>query len=309
LIAVTGGTGSFGSAFIQYLLENTDDDVVCISRSDGRQEELARSLRTPRLRCIPVDICNYVGLLNALDGADYVVHAAALKRVPQSIIHTDEYVNVNINGTLNVLRASTRVGVGKFLFISSDKAVAALNPYGSTKAVAEHMTRQYNQFGLMASVVRGGNVWGSSGSVTEIWRKQIDRGLPITVHGPDTTRFYLPMDKWIRFCHEAIYKMKGGETFVPKLSAWKLGDLAKAMHPPHGVVKSKERDGDKKHECLISEEEARATVDIGWAYVINPSKNLGCKQHEGKPIKGALTSSGAPKMGVRWLEELLSKDA
>jgi len=247
-------------------------------------------------------------LLNVLKGVDWVVHAAALKRVPQSIIHTDEYVNVNVSGTLNVLRASVRVGAEKFLFISSDKAVAALNPYGATKAVAEHMTRQYNRLGLMASVVRGGNVWGSSGSVTEIWRKQIDRGLPITVHGPDTTRFYLPMDAWVRFCYDALCRMTGGETFIPKLSAWKLGDLAKAMHSPRGAVKGKERDGDKKHEYLISEEESRYAVDAGWAYVINPSKNLGCEQHDGRPIKGALTSSDAPKMGIGWLEELLNEN-
>ena len=307
-IAVTGGTGSFGSAFIKFILDKTPHSVVCISRGDGRQEELARSLDSERLRCIPVDVTNYLGMRTALRGVDWVVHAAALKRVPQSILYTDEYARVNIDGTRMTLRASLDSGVEKFLFISTDKAVAALNPYGATKAVAEHLTRQYNLLGLKAAVVRGGNVWGSSGSVVRVWQKYIEDKLPIPVYGPKTTRFYLPMDYWVGFCYCVLETMIGGETFVPKLRAWCLSDLAQALDPPQGVAIGKPRAGDKEREYLISQDEARNTVRLDWAYVVNPPDELNCDGWVGDVVDDGVSSNEAELLSVEELRGLIDAD-
>src|SRR3990167_2955884 len=231
-VAVTGGTGSLGSALTRYLLKTTDVEIICISRSDGRQEALrlaleAEGLAVGRVDFRPADVTDILSAFNALRGANWIIHAAALKRVEWSYLHTAEYARVNVVGTFNVLRAAAGIEAERLLFISSDKATAAHNPYGATKRVAEALTLEANgKHHLNTSIVRGGNIWASDGSVMLHWLTagRHRRPFHVTMH-PTTTRFHMPMDTWVDFVWQCMNKMAGGETFAPKLQCMRMMDL------------------------------------------------------------------------------------
>lgn len=294
ILLLTGGTGSFGRAFADFLLKNTTDIRLRIfSRDEHKQDAMAAELPPgERITYILGDVRDVERLKRASDGADAIVHAAALKRVPQGERHADEFTKTNVQGTANVIGAALAAGVRRSLFISSDKAVSAFNTYGKTKAVGEALFIHANELGVSRgcrfAVARGGNVWGSRGSVVEIWRERAARGETLVITDPDATRFCLPMSDWTAFCWRALTELRGGEIFTPKLSAWRLGDLAYAIgkipitssvHPSlggHGdaykVIGS--RSGDKRNECLISYEESGRAVDAGFAYIVEPSPDL-----------------------------------
>lgn len=277
-ILITGGTGSFGSAFLEYLLAETPYRVRIFSRGEHRQEALAE--RFPpgsRVTYLLGDVRDYNRMLEVCAGADWVVHAAALKTIPAGEQQAQEFVRTNVDGTQNVVRAAVAAGVRRILFISSDKAVYPINHYGKTKAVAEGMCIQANLLAghrdCRLAVVRGGNVWGSQGSVGVRWHAQREAGKPLSVYEPDATRFHLPMDYWLAFCWRALSEMHGGEIFVPKLKAWRVGDLAEAFAVA-GVDIHGRRNGDKLNELLIPVEESGRVVDVGWAYVVQPPHDI-----------------------------------
>lgn len=285
ILLLTGGTGSFGRAFAEFLLKNTTDTRLRIfSRDEHKQDAMAADWPPgERITYILGDVRDVERLKRASDGADALVHAAALKRVPQGERHADEFMKTNVQGTANVIEAALAAGVRRSLFISSDKAVAAHNTYGKTKAVGEALFIHANELGVSRgcrfAVVRGGNVWGSRGSVVEIWRERAARGETLVLTDPDATRFCLPMSDWTAFCWRALTELRGGEIFTPKLSAWRLGDLADVLGRMSGqngytyeVVGR--RTGDKRHECLISAEESARAVDAGFAYIVEPSRDL-----------------------------------
>lgn len=280
VVLITGGTGSFGAAFTEFLLSLPGGPRVRIySRDEHKQEDLQRKFgQDDRLTFIIGDVRDERRIRRAMRGADAVVHAAALKTVPAGERHADEFALTNITGTVHVKNAAVEAGVKRGLFISSDKAVQAINLYGKTKAVAEDVWIQGNQLsGSRFAVVRGGNVWGSRGSVVEVWRGLIQQHKALPVNDPDTTRFHLPMDEWVRFCWHALTEMHGGEIFTPKLRAWRLGDLAAAFDGysvTHGS-----RNGDKQAEYLIAPMEHKRAVNIGWAYVVEPSGDLQAVWH------------------------------
>jgi len=278
VIAITGGTGSFGSAFARFLLSLPDAPRVrIISRDEHKQEQLAGALgNDARVTFILGDVRDKDRMRVAFDGAGAVVHAAALKRIPQSERQTQEFVSVNVYGTEAVINAALAAGIRRALLISSDKAVAPINAYGKQKAVAESLFVHANQLGVTrgfrCAIVRGGNVWGSRGSVTEVWRDALRAGREPSIADADMTRFYLPMEAWCAFCWRALCEMHGGEIFAPKLRAWRLGDLAAtfgASGSSNGL-----RLGDKPHEQLIAPLEVRRTLDIGWAYVVEPGEEI-----------------------------------
>ena len=281
-ILITGGTGSFGSALTaRYLADPGGPRVRVYSRSEHNQEAMqVRFPPSPRLSYILADVRDESRLSIAADGVDAIVHAAALKVVPQGERHSEEFVSVNVTGSFSVIRAALVNTVPRCLFVSSDKAVQPVNHYGKSKATAEGMFIEANSLGVSRhcrfAIVRGGNVWGSRGSVTEKWSEAIARNEAIMVNNPDTTRFYMGMDSWLDFCTRALSEMNGGEIFIPKVGAWKLWDLACAYRDMMGakIDMFGIRGGDKEHESLIAPNEIARTIDIGWAYVIEAPNEL-----------------------------------
>jgi len=273
VILITGGTGSFGQAFTRYLLDSPSPPRIRIySRDEAKQEDMLREFGdNSRLTFIIGDVRDAAKLRIAMDSVDAVVHAAALKRVPAGEQHADEFAKTNVTGTQNVIEAALLTRVPRCLFISSDKAVEPVNAYGLSKGIAERIFVQANRLGVTRkchfSVVRGGNVWGSRGSVVERWREETRMGKRMVVTDPTATRFHLDMQSWCLFVSHVLETMHGGEIFVPKLRAWGLDDLARAFGRAPSDVNGR-RDGDKRHEWLISSHEIERTVDADWAYVI-----------------------------------------
>ncbi len=319
-ILITGGTGSFGSAMMEHLLNTTEHAVRVLSRDEHKQEALmGRFPPSGLLSYVLADIRQRDRLDIAFDGVDMLVHAAALKTVPAGERAVDQFVQTNIYGSENVARAAIHNGVGQSLFISSDKAVEAYNAYGKTKAAAECLWLQANMQGVSRgckfAVVRGGNVWASNGSVVRQWRKQVAETGAITVYDPSTTRFHVEMPEWITFCQRALYEMHGGEVFIPKLRAWKLYDLALEFEAlgaaPCRVDLQAAREGDKSHEVLIHPMEVPRTVDIGWAYVIEPTATYrslcSYQPWRGQPMGSWFDyrSCNAPKLSADELRRLL----
>lgn len=303
IIAITGATGSFGLALAKHLLATTDYSIRLLGRSESKLADLQRDLApySNRSTYILSDIRDQERLLRAFAGADWLFHAAALKQVPMSYTHTSEFVKTNIVGTRNVAMAAMNVGVKKVLFVSSDKAASPYNPYGVSKSMAEHIITEANMHvprTTTFSSVRGGNVWGSRGSVVEQWTNS----KLIKVTEPAATRFHLPMKYWLEFCVEAIAKSRGGEVFAPKCKAWQLSDLARAFCEEFGATMTiiGKRDGDKQHEMLVSEYEFPRTVDTGWAYVIEPVKSIRdvweYKPHTGNRVLGYVVSNQAGRL-------------
>lgn len=309
-IAITGGTGSFGAAFARFLLAETSAKVRLISRDEHKQLALMQALPpSARLTYILADIRDGAKLAQAFDGADAVVHAAALKVAPMGERHADEFVKTNVYGSQNVIEAALARGVRRTLLISSDKATSAYNAYGKTKATAEALFVQANALGTSRgcrfAAVRGGNVWGSKGSVAEVWRAARAAGRTLLVYGPVATRFHLPMPEWTRFCWRALTGLHGGEIFAPKARAWSLLRLAQAFAGPAGYALCPPRDGDKLHEWLYSPEESGRTVDAGWAFVIEPPSDFRAVWNY-QPWDGAPVPAGLPFSSET--AELLSAD-
>jgi len=276
-VLITGGTGSFGSNLTRFLLSlDRPPRIRIYSRDEHKQEDLARELHDDRVTFILGDIRDGRRLRRALDGCDALVHAAALKVVAQGEQHVSECIGVNVTGTERVVEAAIEAGVERSILISSDKAVQPINTYGLSKALAErlfiHANRQAVSRGLHFAAARGGNVWGSRGSVVEVWKAQQAAGQPITVYDPDTLRFHLLMQDWTAFVWRSLMEQHGGEVFVPKLRAWRLGDVASALGGPR--VDQAGRNGDKRSEVLIGYSEEVHAVDAGWAYVVEPPAEL-----------------------------------
>jgi len=312
---ITGGLGSFGSALANYLFYHTDYKIRILDRSEAKMERMMSVLPPDeRVTYVLGDIRDRDRLVTAFHRADVIVHAAALKVVRMSNLHTQEFFKTVILGTFNTIEAAIINGetVKKFLLISSDKAVSSISPYGSFKNSAEWLTTAANMHGhgVKFASVRGGNVWNSRGSVLEKWLSQN----PIRVHNPNSTRFHLPMDYWLNFSLSAIDAMHGGEIFIPKCNSWRLGDLATAfceVYRDKTIELLDGRDGDKPHETLLSEHEAKNAVDIGWGYVVHPPRDTRLTwnyvEHTGDRIDNEVSSDRVRKLTIDELRTLISK--
>lgn len=315
LYAITGGTGSFGSALAKHLLATTSHHLRLLSRDEHKQNAMMADYPpSDRLTYVLCDIGDLDRLRIAFHKVDVVVHAAAVKTVPAGELHTAEMVRVNVNGTSNVINAALDNCVTKSLIISSDKSVNAVNNYGKGKGVAEALFVSANMlgtsYGSIFSVVRGGNIWGSRGSVVERWLSQP----VISITNPDVTRFHLPMPKWLSFCMRAIDEMRGGEIFVPKCNAWRLYDLAVAFTqsiPGKRVTQTSHRYGDKIHETLIAEHEIPHTIDLDWGYCIEPNPQIrsvwNYVSRLGQPLRSAYSSDIVPALSVKDLKYLITE--
>jgi len=277
VVLVTGGTGSFGKKFTKILLEEkSPKKVIIFSRDELKQYEMqVTGFNQPNLRYFIGDIRDRERLTRAMHGVDIVVHAAALKQVPACEYNPMEAIKTNIIGTSNVLEAALDAGVKKVMTISTDKAVNPANLYGATKLAAEKVTIQSNAYAAGTatrySCVRYGNVVGSRGSVVPVFLKQRQNG-KVTITDDRMTRFWLSLEQGVRFVISCIEQMQGGEVFVPKIPSMKVIDLARAIAPDAEVEIIGIRPGEKLHEVLISEDEARNTVELEKMFVVQPAE-------------------------------------
>jgi UDP-N-acetylglucosamine 4,6-dehydratase len=310
-LLITGGTGSLGHALTRHVLATTDWRVIVLSRDELKQAQMRAAIPDPRLDFFLGDVRDQDRLQLAFAPVDAVVHAAALKRVDSVARDPDEVFQTNVLGTRNVLRAAHLAGVHRVLLISSDKACYATNAYGVSKAQAEWMTVAYNVYGApsgtLSSVLRYGNVLGSRGSVVHVWRTQPP---PLTITDPLATRFIITMPEAVRLVVDALLDMQGGEIFVPHLPATCLLDLAEAVRPGTEWVQSGLRPGgEKRHETLLTAEEAERAVDVGRVSIVPPFFHPWTEKpawaNEPAVEPGARTSDAARRLGVDALRALL----
>jgi UDP-N-acetylglucosamine 4,6-dehydratase len=308
VVLVTGGTGSFGKKFIKILQEEKQPKkIIIFSRDELKQHEMqVGGYNQENLRYFIGDIRDRERLVRALHGVDIVVHAAALKQVPACEYNPMEAIKTNIMGTANVVEAALDAGVKKVLTVSTDKAVSPANLYGATKLAAEKLTIQSNAYAggsaTRFACVRYGNVVGSRGSVVPLFLKQRSNG-QVTITDDRMTRFWLSLEQGVRFVIHCIEEMEGGEVFIPKIPSTKVTDLAKAIAPDAKLDIIGIRPGEKLHEVLISEDEARNTVELDTMYVVQPAEAIWFGyswQDKGKTLKEGFSYSS--DNNTEWLD-------
>lgn len=275
-VLVTGGTGSFGRAYIRHILERNDPRrVVVFSRDELKQYEMRTQFGDDdRLRWFLGDVRDLDRLKRAMHGVDYVVHAAALKQVDTAEYNPMEYVKTNILGSQNVIEASLDSEVRKVVALSTDKASSPINLYGATKLTADKLFVAANNYGAgyetQFSVVRYGNVMGSRGSVIPFFRSLHRQGLPIPITDTRMTRFWITLEQAVRFVVDSFDMMSGGELYVPRIPSMRITDLAEAIAPGSSVEEIGIRPGEKLHEEMIAADDSRRTYRLSDRYVVAP---------------------------------------
>lgn len=292
-ILITGGTGSFGKKFVELVLRQyRPKKLIVFSRDELKQHDMRRDFPDggdSPMRYFIGDVRDRDRLYRAFNGVDIVVHAAALKQVPACEYNPFEAVQTNILGARNVIDAAIDRGVKKAIALSTDKAVNPVNLYGATKLCAEKMFIHANHYsgedGCALSCCRYGNVVGSRGSVVPLFLEQSKNG-GITITDVRMTRFWLTLEQGVEFVIRCIGHMHGGEVFVPKIPSMSIMDLAKTLAPESEIKLIGIRPGEKIHEVLVSEDEARHAVELDDMYVIQPFDSLLPSPHcnGGKPL-------------------------
>lgn len=276
-ILITGGTGSFGKKFTEIVFKKySPRKLIILSRDEYKQHEMAKVFSEDKypIRYFLGDIRDKSRLYRAFEGVDYVVHAAALKQVPALEYNPTEAVKTNVVGADNIVDAAIDAGVKKVIALSTDKAVNPINLYGATKLVAEKIFIAANAYGggkVKFSVVRYGNVLGSRGSVVPLFLKLKQQGIkefPITHE--DMTRFWITLDHGVDMVLTVLDGLVGGEVFVPRIPSMRIVDLARAISPACRFKAVGIRPGEKIHETLISDDEARNVKMFKDTYVILP---------------------------------------
>ena len=276
-ILITGGTGSFGNRVARHLLDQEPALIRIFSRDEKKQWEMQRVY--PQLRYMVGDVRDRRRLAEAMQGVDYVFHAAALKQVPSCEMAPAEAMKTNTIGSLNVCEAAAAAGVRTVVALSTDKAVKPINAMGITKALMEKIVSAQNLYGggTIFACVRYGNVMGSRGSVIPFFREQISLDRPITVTLPEMTRFLMTLDESVDLVLRALTTAEGGEIFVRKAPACTVMDLADAMRrryspraADHEILVVGIRPGEKIHEILVNEYEMQRAVEEDDYFVIQP---------------------------------------
>jgi UDP-N-acetylglucosamine 4,6-dehydratase/5-epimerase len=276
-ILITGGTGSFGKKYVQILLEKyRPKKIIIFSRDELKQFEMRQIFDDPCMRYFVGDVRDPARVEEAMEGVDYVIHAAAMKQVPAAEYNPMECIKTNIYGAENVIKASIKNNVKKVIALSTDKAANPINLYGATKLASDKLfVSANNMVGLKEvrfSVVRYGNVVGSRGSVVPFFQKLISDDvaeLPIT--HVDMTRFMITLHAGVEFVLKGFERMQGGEIFIPKIPSMYVTELAKAMAPnlDHKIVGI--RPGEKLHEIMCPADDSHLTLEFADHYVISPS--------------------------------------
>ena len=289
-LLITGGTGSFGQKFVQRTLEKYHPSkVVVFSRDELKQYEMQQKLRHPALRFFIGDVRDRDRLYRAFKEIDIVIHAAALKQIPAAEYNPFEVIKTNIIGAQNVIEAAIDCGVKKVIALSTDKAANPVNLYGASKLCSDKLFVAGNSYvgfrETSFSVARYGNVAGSRGSVIPLFLRQRASGR-VTITDPRMTRFWITLEQGVDFVLTSLDRMTRGEIFVPKLPSTKITDLAEALAPGCTQEIIGIRPGEKLHEVMITEEDARHTLEMDDHFVITPHfpwwSHENCKQ--GKPL-------------------------
>jgi len=275
-ILITGGTGSLGFALTKKLLETDVNTIRIFSRDEIKQVQMQSTLSDPRLRFLIGDVRDQRRLERALEDIDIVIHAAALKHVPVAEYNPFEAVKTNVNGTDNLIEACLDKNIEIVLAIGTDKAVSAFNTYGATKFLMERLFISANYYkgnrNIKFCCVRYGNVLGSRGSIVPIILNQIRSGKKITITDPSMTRFNITINRGLDLIFRVLKNGKGGEVFVPKLKAYRVGDMKDALLELTNSRNETEiipvRPGEKFHEVLINREELRNTFETKDDYII-----------------------------------------
>lgn len=276
-ILITGGTGSFGKKYTKILLENyKPNKIIIYSRDELKQYEMAQEFSSSSMRYFIGDVRDENRLNTAMNGVDFVIHAAAMKHVPIAEYNPMECIKTNIHGAQNVINASLKNRVEKVIALSTDKACNPVNLYGATKLASDKLFIAANNIAGTSptrfSVVRYGNVVGSRGSVVPLFKKLIENGtkeLPIT--DERMTRFWITLEDGVKFVLKNFARMQGGELFIPKIPSMKIIDLAATLAPNLPIKIIGIRPGEKLHEIMISADDTMHSLEFDDHYVIGPS--------------------------------------
>ena len=321
VILITGGTGSFGNHFADYVLAHyCPKKLIVYSRDEFKQFHMRNRMMKydAVMRYFIGDVRDGTRLRRALDGVDYVIHAAAMKQVPACEYNPNEAIKTNIHAAMNVIEAALDMGVKRVVALSTDKAVNPINLYGGTKLVSDKLFIAANAYSGLKdtrfSIVRYGNVAGSRGSVIPFFQSLVDSGeteLPITDFG--MTRFWISLKQGVELVIKALAESKGGETFIAKIPSFKITDLAKAILPNCAMKEVGIREGEKLHEVMITKEDALYTFEYEKHFIIYPHMSWWTPEKAvpgGKPVaKGFEYSSGTNSkwLSVEELQRLLAE--
>jgi UDP-glucose 4-epimerase len=276
VLMITGGTGSFGNAVLQRFLDSDFAEIRIFSRDEKKQEDMRIALKNDKLKFYIGDVRNYDSVHDAMNGVDYVFHAAALKQVPSCEFYPMEAIRTNVLGAENVMRAAIAQGVKRCVVLSTDKAVYPINAMGISKAMMEKVmvakSRLCNPEKTVLCATRYGNVMASRGSVIPLFLSQLESGKPLTITDPNMTRFLMSLDESVDLVLYAFQHARPGDIFVQKAPASTVGDLALAMKEllrkenPIRIIGT--RHGEKLYESLVSREEMARSEDLGDYYRI-----------------------------------------
>ena len=277
-ILITGGTGSFGNYFTKYVLSHyKPKKIIIYSRDEYKQFQMRNRLREHDsiMRYFIGDVRDQARLRRALEGVDYIIHAAAMKQVPACEYNPHEAIKTNIQGAVNVIEAALDSGVKRVVALSTDKAVNPINLYGGTKLVSDKLFIAANAYSGLKdtrfTIVRYGNVAGSRGSVIPFFRDLVQAGeteLPITDF--EMTRFWISLEQGVQLVIKVLAEAKGGETFIAKIPSFKITDLAKAILPDCTLKEVGIREGEKLHEVMITKEDSLHTYEYDRHFIIYP---------------------------------------
>ena len=289
VVLVTGGTGSFGKKFTRKALELGVKKIIVFSRDELKQYEMKQEFQDERIRFFIGDVRDAERLERAFSGVDIVIHAAAMKHVDACEYNPFEAIKTNINGAQNIVEAAINQKVQRIIALSTDKACSPVNLYGATKLASDKLFVAANSYvgeqDTRFAVVRYGNVVGSRGSVVPFFKKVRETGVvPIT--DERMTRFWITLDQGVQFVLDSLERMHGGEIFVPKIPSMNIMDLARAIAPDCEYKVIGIRPGEKLHEAMIMEDDARHTREFDTYYAIQPEFSWWSKKFadEGKPL-------------------------
>lgn len=321
VLLVTGGTGSFGNAVLSRFLLSDVAEIRIFSRDEKKQEDMRLALRNDKVKFYIGDVRQYDSVHDALEGVDYVFHAAALKQVPSCEFYPMEAVRTNVIGAENVIRAATAQNVSRCVVLSTDKAVYPINAMGMSKAMMEKVmvanSRLGNPTKTILSATRYGNVMASRGSVIPLFLQQIREGRPLTITDPNMTRFLMSLEESVDLVLYAFEHAQPGDIFVQKASSSTIGDLAQALLELTGSKSEVKvigtRHGEKLYESLVSREEMVRSEDLGGYYRIPAdSRDLNYNKYF---VEGDIevsqfadyTSHNTRRLGVEEIKRVLLK--
>ena len=320
-ILITGGTGSFGKSFVEFILKKYKrvKKIIVFSRDELKQHEMSKMFSPKdleKLRFFIGDVRDFSRLKRAFEGVDIVVHAAALKQVPTAEYNPLEFVKTNILGAQNIVEASLDLNVKKVIALSTDKAAAPINLYGATKLCSDKLFSAANNTkgkkNISFSMVRYGNVLGSRGSILSEFIQQSKKKKIFVTHKL-MTRFNISMVDAVKMVDWSIKNAKGGEIFVPKLKSFKIADFAKAICPNCKIIFTGVRPGEKIHEEMITSSDSFNTFDLGKYYAIISSSNekifnIYSKNYKKFKLGESLNSGESDFLSINELKKIISQN-